>query len=618
MPNAAKTSINEVDQTFSANDIALGISALQGTFKRGPINDPSTVCQSWAQFQKIFGGFVAGVDDPILAKRAFERGTTLRINNVRHYTDPTNKASLSATKAIKVTSKLNTLSAVLVTLNVYTITINGTPVAQAFLTSSDNTQNLLAAKIIQTLPGVVAKAVYLGGGKLIIVPATGITLTVTGVVTLGASQATDTVTSVLTFSNATPIAMFDFVPKFQGADYNNLVVDIGAASSGDANSFDVNFSHLLEPTLNESYKNIKIPGNPSVANSSYLQAIVNGSTLFDVIYLDLSGTTGQQRPVNTSVKYDTGSDGGAIVDADHVGDSGAKTGLYALDGYGDMIEMAYCGESAVVHQAAILYVENRKDMVYYGHLSNTYVNETQLAAAKDALLIDSTYGALYAGGLIIVDPVTSQDRNISEIGDILGASGYCNARFGPWKSFAGVNRGLIFNAKGVVNNFGLDSQYGPRNLLANHEINIVGNVDGKIQIMGGFTTQLASSTLSFLSVRKMLIYLKKKLSPILKRYIEEPDDIPTWKQLYGEVVPVFEYIKTRRGIYDYSWQGDQFAPNITKLLINNSADLALGKYKVKAFVKPIVGIQDISIDIILTPSGVSFEDNLSQLIAGSN
>lgn len=616
MPIASKIILNEIDQTFAPSDVILGVSGLVGKFKRGPINDPSIVMQSFSQFLKVYGGFVTGKEDAIVAKRAFERGTSLRIVNSGHYTDITNAATLDAVKAVNATSRTLTGVGPLITANTITVTLNSTfTVPQVFTTDNDTSWGLLAKAIVLAYPNLVARAVYLGANKLVLIPQTGISLTATAVVTGGASQTVVNSAGVSLFQNATPVTLFTLGIKYPGADYNNIIYTISNASNGDANAFNLTIEHLLEPTLNESYPNIKIIGNPTVANSTFLKDIIAGSQLINITYLDLSGTTGQLRPLNTSIKLDTGTDGSAITDLDTIGSPVTKTGFYAFDGIGDMFEIAAVSSSVGVHPAGVNYCQNRGDLVYYGHLHNNLVTAAAYVAAKDAMFIDSTYGALFCGGMNITDPLTGLPRSVSEIGDILGASGYSNAKFGPWYSFAGTNRGKLFNALGIVNNFGLDSQYADRNLLANHNINIVGNDGLNLQIFGNFTLQLSNSQLSYLSIRKMIIYVKKALGPILKTFIEEPNDIKTWKNIYQTVKPIFLNLESKRAIQKkgWDWQGDQFATSINKLQINNNADVDAGKYLVKLFIQPINSLQIIEVQIIMTNSSVSFEDNLSTL-----
>lgn len=625
MPDASKTDLNEIDQTFSPADVPLAISALAGVFKRGPINDPSTIISSWTQFSKLFGGLVQGVDDTMIAKRAIERGSQLRVINIRHYTDPSQKNTLTATKSTPATGKTVSLASVLIAANLITVTINTIPVAQVFTGTSENTWALLVAKIKQTgaLGGIVSKVAYLGNNKLIITPQTGIILVVTAVVTLGASQAAATVAAVSTILNSTGTVVFTLTPKFEGTDYDNLQYDILSASNGNANYFDLVIEHLLEPSLNETYKNILIVGVPNAANSNYLQDVVNGSQLVDVTYGDLSALAAPVRPVNTFIKLDNGDDGDATVDTDFIGDSSAKTGFFALDPYDDMLQFGCANSNSVaVIQAGFNYAANRQDLRFFAHIDNSFLTEAQVAAFRDSTLVDTSYGGFFAGGIIITDPFTLGKRSISEIGDALGAAAYSSAKFGPWFSFAGPRRGTITNALGVVNNFGLDSNYAGRNLLANHQVNLAINKNGKAQFSGNFTAQLQSSTLSFMNVRGMLLYLKKVLGPIYNSYIEEPNDPITWLAIYQEVKPELVKLQTKRAIVSgksgWSYQGDQFITDVSKAVINNPADIQAGKYVVNLFIKDIVSLQLIGVNIILTDSGVSFEDVLSPIGSSTN
>lgn len=621
MPNASKTDLNEIDETFSPANVPVAISGMVGCFKRGPIADPSIIITSWTQFSKIFGGLVAGVDDSMIAKRALERGSQLRVVNIRHYTDPSQPGTLTALVATPATGKTITLSGVLITANTLQLTINGVVVSQIFTATSDNTFNLLVQKIQQTAPlvGVISKISYLGANKLIVTPATGVVLTITGTNTGGAGQAAVTVASVSTILNGAGNPLFSLVPKYAGFDYNNLQVDILPASNGNANYFDIQIEHLLEPNLNESYKNIIINGAPTVANSNYLQAIVNGSQLMNVTYADLSAIAPQIRPVNTYLKYDSGTDGAGVVDSDFLGDSGAKTGVFALDPYDDLISFGSANSNSLaVIQAYSAYAQNRQDLRFFAHIDNSFTTEAAVAAFRDSTLVDSSYTGFFAGGVKITDPFTLAPRNISEIGDVLGAAAFSGQTFGLWYSFAGTRRGTIVNALGVVNNFGLASNYNGRNLLANHQVNLAINKSGKTQISGNFTGQLLQSTLSFMNVRGMLLFLKKTIGPVFDSYIEEPNDPTTWLAIYSEIKPILKTLKDKRGIADSNYQGDQFVTNIDNCVINDPDDVQNGKYVVNLFVKDIVSLQWIQVNIILTNSGVSFEDVLSPIGDSTN
>lgn len=626
MPNASKTSFNEIDQTFSPADVPVDVSAVMGSFKRGPVNDPSVIMSSWPNFSKLFGGLSQTSDDALIVKRALERGSQLRVVNIRHYTDITNTGSLTAVKATPASVKQVGLNVSLITGNTIQVTINTIAISQLFATSSDNTFALLVIKIQQSaaLAGIVLTVQYMGGNRMLITPTTGTTLTVACTVTGGASQATPTTSSVVSFVGSTGAALFTLVPKYPGADYNNLQCYVQNASNGNANYWDLVIDHITESSLlKETYKNIQIVGSPTISQSAYLQEVTNKSGLMDVTYLDLSAIAAPIRPVNNILKYDTGTDGGAVVDTDFIGDSGAKTGVFALDPFDDFFRFASVNSNSVpVIQALAAYANNRQDTSFYAHIPNSNTTEAACAAFRDSTLVDSSFVAFFCGGIAVTDPFTSLERAVSEIGDILGAAAYSAAKFGPWYSFAGPKRGTIVNSLGIVNNFGLNSNYNNRNLLANHQVCIAGNKSNKNQIMGNFTAQLKKSQLSFLSVRNMLLYLKKQLAPIYDSYIEEPNDPTSWLEMYKKAKVVLKGLQAKRAIQKgnegWSYQGDQFATDPSQYKVNSPSDVDAGKYVVNLFVKSIVSLQDIEINIILTDSGVSFEDNLSSIGTSAN
>jgi phage tail sheath protein FI len=103
------------------------------------------------------------------------------------------------------------------------------------------------------------------------------------------------------------------------------------------------------------------------------------------------------------------------------------------------------------------------------------------------------------------------------------------------------------------------------------------------------------------------MFLQKSLKPTLELFLEEPNDIPTWKRIYYTVKPFLDSMVNKRALYSYSWDGDQDAKNMQSLVINNSSDVTDGKYKVRFGIQAIPSIQEISVDIVMTEAGVSFE-----------
>lgn len=612
--NAPKVSFNITNLSFSVAAILKGISCVEGITLRGPFANPGLLMTSWAQFLKVYGGYISNSDFPLLCKRAFDRGAQLRVSRVGHYTTITSAASLDAVLAAQVGIKVITFDAALVASNQYDLTINGTAITPVvFATDSDTTMAAIATAI-EAVTDYVSDAfvVPVTGGtsndRVILVFPKSTTLSLTGsAVTLGASQAGTVITNVASLITSTNTPVFSVAPKYKGVDYNNLVVTISAASNGNANYFNMTITHINDSTLTETYANLLITGNPNVNDSTYLNEVKNASQLMDFTYLDLSSTSGQQRPVNATYYMNSGSDGTTPVALDYVGDSGAKNGFYAFDAVDDALQVTAPEMSDnTIHLGGSAYTAARKDMVYFAHLANSNTTAATLISARQTTNIDSLYTAFFAGGLSITDPVTGQPKNISEIGDILGIAAY-NDSFAVWYSMAGINRGIISNALGVVNNFGGTALYNDLNQLANAQVNMVIVQDNQIYLNGNYSAVIANSKLSYLNAVRFLIYLQKSLSPTLRRFLQEPGDIPAFKAIFREVEPFLNDLIIGRAIFEYSWQGDQDAKSLDDLQINNTTDLDNGKYKVRLFLKIVGSLQEIAIDITVTSTGVSFE-----------
>lgn len=613
MPNSSKVIFNEIDNTRTVATAAVGINALQMVTKRGPIGKAAAqlVISSWAQFEKIYGGLIPGSDGPLIAQRALNKGSQLRVNRVLHYATISDSTSFDATYAAPVATSIITYSGAIVAGQTVQVVSNSITTSQVFVTDSITTLRQLAIKLKTSLAGFISDAYALSGTVLVLVPKTT-ALTPTSTVT-GGTPPTATVTSQSSFKVATTDA-FSLTPKWPGKDYNDIIQSVENASNGNANYFDLVFTHTTDPSASERWPNLRIVGNPTALTSNYLESVVRGSQLFNVTYNNLSALTGQLRPGNIKLKLGTGTDGTVPTDTDYIGDSAGKTGFYAFDGVDDITLLGVADkENAAVHIAGAAYADARKDLVYVGHLSNNLTTENALAAERDSYAIDTTYAAFTAGGLIIVDSFTNQNRGISELGDYFGVSAVSDNKYGPWYSVANDTRGAITDVMGIVNNFGYQGNVTGLDLLANRQIMLAVNKNKKNKFIGNYTATLDNSQLSYLSIRKLLIYIKKSLGPTLEQFLEDPNDFTTWLSMYQTAKPFLDGLQTKRALVNpngYEWQGDQFATSMENLVINDPDDVDDGKYKVRLLIKAINAIREIAMDVTLTRSSVSFEDSI--------
>lgn len=399
--------------------------------------------------------------------------------------------------------------------------------------------------------------------------------------------------------------LFQLVPKYPGADVNNFVLVIGEPSNMASGYFNLTLSHNIEPSLNETYQNLKII--PGGANN-YLDRVIQQSKHFDVVYEDIFGIEPADLvPENITKQFEGGDDGTVPGNQDYIGDSAARNGFHAFDAYDDSYNLAVfdnTSDDVLIYGAA--YADARKDIVFFLELPYTIRDKTAMLAKRNTLNVDNEFAYIFGGGLKTKDPITGQPKEILGMADVLALENYTSRNFGPWYSFAGNNRGVITNALGVINNFGAAGNYKDLNDLANQQINMVINRDKSIKLWGNFSAQVANTQQSQLSIVRLIIFLKKSLRPTLEGFLEEPNDIPTWKRIYYTVKPFMDSMVTQRALYSYDWQGDQFADGLDSLQINDKTDVGMGKYKILLPIKAIPSLQEINVNIILTPAGIDF------------
>jgi len=414
MPNAANVNFSITNLTQTVGDILSGVTFVEGVTKRGPFADPQDIITNFTQFTKLFGGLIANSDFPLLCKRMLDRGVLLRVSRVGHYTDPTDDSTLDAVKASINKVITLTFDAALITANQVDMDVNGTPITSiVFATNSNDTMAALATEIATNANVNSAIVVDVGAGTdddrvIMIFPASGTAVTVTSAtVTLGASQATIAIGDSIGIVDINNNILFLLPIKHEGVDYNNITVAISAASNGSSDFFNLTITHINESDLTETYVDLKIIGQPTVAESDYLNVIELQSSWVDVTYQDLSSLSGQLRPLNNTYHHNTGSDGTSPLPADFIGDSAARTGFNAFDPFDEAFEISAPEISDnAVHIAGDAYASNRKDLQYFAHLSNVNNTRALLIAARDLTNIDSKFTNFYAGGIKIIDHIS--------------------------------------------------------------------------------------------------------------------------------------------------------------------------------------------------------------------
>lgn len=401
-------------------------------------------------------------------------------------------------------------------------------------------------------------------------------------------------------------SLFHFHAKGPGTDYNNLSVVIKAATNANADYFDLEVTLSSDTMVTEYYANLKIVGTPTVAESTYLDIITTKSNLIEPQYADLSGLTAQLRPTNATLTFSTGTDGTTPILSDYTGSQATATGFHAFDQYDDAYAIA-CPELSEsdltgLTAAGQAYAEARKDLIYYQHLGSA----TAANLISERGSIDSPYVCFTAGGLEINHPITGAVTQVSELGYVLG--NMCNVinTQKDWTAFFGPVNGLITGVLGVVHNFGSPAFFTDLDLLAQNRVNMVITRKGKTMFWDDYTSQVNPSPENFASTMNLIFYIKKTLGSILEKYIGKPTDFKLLYDLWVGVRGELGNLVNDRALFDYSWEGDQFATKNSDLQLNTPEDMQLGKVKVNLRIITISPLKEISVTIILTRAGVQF------------
>jgi len=112
--------------------------------------------------------------------------------------------------------------------------------------------------------------------------------------------------------------------------------------------------------------------------------------------------------------------------------------------------------------------------------------------------------------------------------------------------------------------------------------------------------QLQRSALDRINVRRLMIFLKKKISQIANTILFDQNVQSTWDRFKGMAEPLLANVQARFGLEEYKLVLDE---------TTTTADLRdRNVMYAKVFLKPAKSIEFIAIDFFITNSGASFED----------
>jgi hypothetical protein len=263
----------------------------------------------------------------------------------------------------------------------------------------------------------------------------------------------------------------------------------------------------------------------------------------------------------------------------------------------------YVNQKLLVQEAIEMVEEERADSIYVVTTpdkpsgAGDYVDE--MYTPDDAVYnleeteIDSNYTCTYYPWVKYLDVDNNQYIYLPATKDVVRNFAQTDNQAYPWFAPAGVERGQVdcVRAKFIT-------KLGDEDILYDGRINPIKTFaqDGP-KIWGQKNLQINESQLNRIAVRRLLLRMRKLIAIACVGLIFEPNDATTKQSFISTVTPILDTIRSNRGISDY------------RIEVNDTIESRERReLPAKIYFKPYNALEYITIDFVLTPEGLSFDD----------
>lgn len=207
--------------------------------------------------------------------------------------------------------------------------------------------------------------------------------------------------------------------------------------------------------------------------------------------------------------------------------------------------------------------------------------------------IDSNYTCTYYPWIKYEDIDNNQYIYLPPTKDVVRNMAKTDNTAHPWFAPAGVSRGDVNCVRAHY-----VTKLADEDVLYEGRINPIKTFasDG-VKIWGQKNLQIRESQLNRIAVRRLLLRLRKLIAISCIGLIFEPNDATTKNKFLSTVTPILDNIKSNRGISDY------------KIEVNDTVESRERReLPAKIYFKPYNALEYITLDFIVTPESVSFDD----------
>ena len=263
----------------------------------------------------------------------------------------------------------------------------------------------------------------------------------------------------------------------------------------------------------------------------------------------------------------------------------------------------YVNQKLLVEEAIEMIEEERADSIYVvttpdkpsgagDYVDEMYTPDEAVMNLEDTE-IDSNYTCTYYPWVKYLDVDNNQYIYLPPTKDAVRNFAQTDNTAYPWFAPAGVGRGNVdcvrahFITKLADEDVLYDGRINPIKTFAQ---------DGP-KIWGQKNLQINESQLNRIAVRRLLLRMRKLIAISCIGLIFEPNDATAKQSFLSTVTPIMDSIRSNRGISDY------------RIEVNDTIESRERReLPVKIYFKPYNALEYITIDFIVTPESVNFED----------
>lgn len=221
----------------------------------------------------------------------------------------------------------------------------------------------------------------------------------------------------------------------------------------------------------------------------------------------------------------------------------------------------------------------------------------------NTLNINSSYSAIYGNWLKIFDRFSEVERWVPATGFVGATMVRTDFSDAQWFAPAGLNRGILEN----VIDLAVNPNKGQRDILYYNRINpIVDFVGEGIVIWGQKTLQSKASAFDRINVRRLFLYLEKRIRKMARYYVFEFNDDFTRSRFRSTVNPFLSTVQARRGITDFLVVCDETN--------NPPAVIDANEFNAEILVKPNRVAEFIRLTFTAVGTGIDFTEVVERLI----